>query len=744
MRQMTYRLEVMLPLPDDLPTQAGIDAEHILKELAFQPTSFLRPDLVKVMENLQAPLNYITDDEILAFKEAAEIAKNGLSGCIPVLTKNPNEFSETERTLNLRIATAVVTDVLDKNENGEQEVLDALWREGRNTLSTYVISHLVKISEELRSLFSLSVPPRRSQSQVAGLFRLCRELLDLLSFLLQSYPLGSRYLSSLTHAAADIFVCTDSADLIFAQESVACFAAHCARQSCIDTMSSLISSKLLEDALKSASVVLKALLLHGPSSGSHDAVHHMTQVFWLLDYILLSPESNSRTTEEEENQSRWIRHVLPSILPELDDFYRLQEGENRVHLIRRFRELDKGVVGVAEWLLLAEQQSLAKSIFLVASSERNSLQKRIGHWQITTSLQVLSSLVQKGSNTSEWAIDALVIEKEVARMLQTNLSSLLGLDYFYETVVAVVVSIVDRLPEDDLNLRTAVLGQVFRMVRCNRFEMLKVACRLLDGAEVPPLDEKAAQELGDAMEVVGIQVQAGQALPEDYANLVFDVLDALTPLDKSRSVMVFRGVREASFTILTQWLSDSLSVEKKTKLGALVLRWTVVGSPRSVPKLIPANYQIESSLEKWEELLSPPVPVPSTPKRRSPAQTAEMIGMVAVSPPNALLRSPEVKGLTKVYANNDFRNLRQLSSGRQNTSRLPSTHVDVSQVSIQSEDLALIFIPQDFVQGSQVAATIAPLNLSASPPSPITFTSPQRPMAIDPMLPMNPNYYQQQ
>lgn len=689
MRQMTYRLEVMLPLPDDLPTQAGIDAEHILKELAFQPTSFLRPDFVKVMQNLQAPLNYITDNEILAFKEAAEIAKNGLSGCIPVLTKNPDEFSEIERMLNLRIATAVVTDVLDKNENGEQEVLDALWREGHNTLSTYVISHLVKISEELRSQFSLSVPPQRSQQQVAGLFRLCRELLDLLSFLLQSYPLGSRYLSSLTHAAADIFVCTDSADLIFAQESVACSAAHCARQSCIDTMSSLISSKLLEDAQKSASVVLKALLLHGPSSGNHDAVHHMTQVFWLLDYILLSPESNSWTTKEEENQSRWIRHVLPSILPELDNFYRLQEGENRVHLIRRFRELDKGVVGVAEWLLLAEQQSLAKSISLVASSERNSLQKRIGHWQITASLQVLSSLVQKDSNTSEWAIDALVIEKEVARMLQTNLSSLLGLDYFYETVVPVVVSVVDRLPEDDLNLRTAVLGQVFRMVRCNRFEMLKVACRLLDGAEVPPLDEKAAQELGDAMEVLGNQVQAGQALPEDYANLVFDVLDALTPLDKSRSVMVFRGVRDASFTTLTQWLSDSLSVEKKTKLGALVLRWTVVGSPRSVPKLIPANYQIEFPLEKWEELLSPPVPVPSTPKRRSPAQTAEMIGMVAVSPPNALLRSPEVKGLTKVYANNDFRNLRQLSSGRQNTSRLPSTHVDVSRLSFRVKILHL-------------------------------------------------------
>ena len=141
--------------------------------------------------------------------------------------------------------------------------------------------------------------------------------------------------------------------------------------------------------------------------------------------------------------------------------------------------------------------------------------------------------------------------------------------------------------------------------------------------------------------------------------------------------MVFRGLRENSMSTMTQWLSKSLSLEKKTKLEALILRWTVAGAPRPIPKLIPSDYQIDFSLQKWEELLSPLVLVPTTPKRRSPAQTAEMVGMITVSPPNALLRSPEVQGLTKVYANNDFRQLRQLSSRRQNTSRLPSMHVDV-------------------------------------------------------------------
>ena len=77
--------------------------------------------------------------------------------------------------------------------------------------------------------------------------------------------------------------------------------------------------------------------------------------------------------------------------------------------------------------------------------------------------------------------------------------------------------------------------------------------------------------------------------------------------------------------------------------------------------------------------------VPSTPTRKSPAQSAEMLGMITVSPPNALLRSPEVKGLTKVYLKNDFRDLRQASAARQNTSRMPSRHVDVSAWPIRTQ-----------------------------------------------------------
>jgi hypothetical protein len=61
----------------------------------------------------------------------------------------------------------------------------------------------------------------------------------------------------------------------------------------------------------------------------------------------------------------------------------------------------------------------------------------------------------------------------------------------------------------------------------------------------------------------------------------------------------------------------------------------------------------------------------------TPPHARGVLSMVTISPPTALLRSPAVTGLTKTYTANDFRALRQTTSARQNTSRLPSTHVDV-------------------------------------------------------------------
>jgi len=84
-------------------------------------------------------------------------------------------------------------------------------------------------------------------------------------------------------------------------------------------------------------------------------------------------------------------------------------------------------------------------------------------------------------------------------------------------------------------------------------------------------------------------------------------------------------------------------------------------------------------------------PPPGTPPPKPQAQDA-VIGMANISP-STILRSPLVTGLTKTYLKNDFRQLRQSNQARQNTSRLPSMHVDDFEGAVTSPVLGTVQMP---------------------------------------------------
>jgi len=92
-----------------------------------------------------------------------------------------------------------------------------------------------------------------------------------------------------------------------------------------------------------------------------------------------------------------------------------------------------------------------------------------------------------------------------------------------------------------------------------------------------------------------------------------------------------------------------------------------------IPPPVELPSRLELSFQDLEGLLHPLPSPPSTPKGTS--NTPDILGVI--TSPTGLLRSPAATGLTKTYANNDFRLLRQAPSARLNTSRLPSMHVDV-------------------------------------------------------------------
>lgn len=75
----------------------------------------------------------------------------------------------------------------------------------------------------------------------------------------------------------------------------------------------------------------------------------------------------------------------------------------------------------------------------------------------------------------------------------------------------------------------------------------------------------------------------------------------------------------------------------------------------------------------------PPTPdqgiaTPSTPPPRT-STAAALLESAEISPPVALLRSPQVYGLTKTYLRNEFCQPRVAPARRINTSRLPGLHV---------------------------------------------------------------------
>lgn len=676
MRQMTYRLECMLPVDDDLPSQGGIDAEHILKALAAQPESFLRIDFVKVMQNLQTPLNYITNDEIVNLKQAAGIATDGVSGAIRTLIRESDATYTSQSRLELRISVAILIAAVDKQINGEQQIMDATWAEGCNGLSNFLVDHLALNTSELSTFFSLGIPPRQSYAELNSLFSTCFDLLRLIMRLIKTYTLTQRYLLSLVSSVADMFACMDSADTTYSRDSSICALTRLGRRSCSSAISTLLLSSESDNTMDaSAPVVLKALLTRSKEQRDHDVAHHIAQTFWLLERALPTRDAWS----DEKIWQDWIRRNLPPVLSDLRRFYTSLENNNKLLFIRRFKELDGGCISVAEWLMLAEQQNLSQSIGLLLSPIIKGA-RRFTLWQASSSLSVLFQLTMESSDVREWALDVLLKDEEQLAILEANASALLETDICFEPAEEFLLNVVlARFSTLEKRMRSLSLGILCRSARCHRFCVLEPMLKILHESDETLLDEEIAQEFGESLEEIG-RIVGGEDEESlhDYAETIFHILEEVTPLDDSKSILALRGATESSLNNIMAWATRSLRIDQSTKMEAMKLRWTVSGEPRPTPELIKASYLPEMPLDEWEDLLKPPAPVPSTPTRRSPAQSAEMVGLITISPPNALLRSPEVKGLTKTYQNNDFRQLRQTSASRQNTSRLPSMHVDVS------------------------------------------------------------------
>lgn len=665
LKQMIFRLDCMMDC--NPPRRAGVDAEHILVNLARDPQAILEPDFIDCILGLKPPLAFITEEERMSMRRAAIVADDGLPGAVDELLRPIDRAPTLKHLRSMRVAFAVIDDELRKDR--EYDVLQDFWREGSRGLVGHLVDVFVALAMEVRTHFTLTAPPRRSQELMSSLFRVVDELLKLILRLYPSYPLPSRAVRVLTTSTADLFVCTDAADVLYSQSSPTCVAAEETRQSCIDIVRMLSATSALGSATLGAETVLKTLLRHGLHVDDCDPVHHLQQVLCLIDYLLPMPEAG------EASEAMWTQRVIPLVLQDLWHFCRVLDTENKVHFVKRLSSLDCGVVGVAEWLIVEELKELLHALRLLGDPTVPLQERVVREMQVSIALNFFFELAEPSSTSSRILIDCLAVIPNAASIFTTCLCSILD----QHLSVSVLSGLAGNVAFEWQRLDAKLCGTLaIVLLRCSSAEV-KPGIDCLDNAIAILVSTGFPDECLDALcqevdinvDKYGRNTDAWDAI--SFQTRLLPLIEWRVNATKSSSGKATLSITPSAWDAFSARVDEVVPTDERVRWNALKDRVLVQDTILSTP-IVPLPNSVELPLQDVEELLRYSIPVPSTPPRRALNQDA--LGLVTISPPG-ILRSPASTGLTKTYSNNDFRQLRQTPSARQNTSRLPSMHVDV-------------------------------------------------------------------
>lgn len=667
---MIFRLECMLD--NDQPTKVGIDAEHILVGLAQNPQSFLCGRYIKcIISKLQPPHAFITNEELSSLRYSAYISDDGLYGAVDELTRQVEHPPSLKVLRGIRVALAVIERELD--EEGEYDVLKEFWKDGSRSFLGCLVDVFLEISTELGRYFTTSPPPIATNGLMAWLFSTCDDLLRLIDRLAPEYPLPGPAIRSLVTSIANIFFCSDAVDMIYSQISPACIAAQETRQACIDVTRTLAT--VSPDGTKpGATIVLRTLLEHGLRCEDKDPAHHLLQVFGLIDYLLpMSDDSGALAS------LNWTQKIMPSMLKEIWAFCRVLDTENKAHFVRRMVGLDEANVGIGEWILQEEFKEGLEAMQDLLRQDLNHGFRYVKQYQVANSIRLLLDLASSTSGIASWFIRTVGTEAGLSSTFATYLRTLLELGFVSNSLVqlAELLAAEDSAIEKELHQPLALT----LLKGCAHLELtsstmtssLQHAFKLFSTLPNEDINtDSIKRELGALL----LRLQDSPHTSElEVAEALVEIIFWFAVSSDSPSV---NGISSEALTQVCEKLKEPLPSGRKDMLEGALASISVDEDIELLPAPTILADSIELSVHALEDLLHAEPPVPSTPPRKPLSQ--DVLSLVTVSPPTALIRSPAATGLTKTYLNNDFRQLRQTPSARQNTSRLPSMHVDVGSI----------------------------------------------------------------
>lgn len=665
LRQLTRRLE-WITTDNDPPRKSGVLAEQVLVDLAKDPQAILRDDLVKTILSLKPPLSFITEDERLLMRKLALVAEDGLPAAVEELTFSSDHPLSLRRLCTLRVSLAIVDRELG-DDQGEWRTLQALWSEQSHGLVPQLVDILIGVAGDLNGHFVLMPPPRMNQPLAEQLFCTADDLLRLIARLSPAYPPTSRGLRDLTAAVADVFACTDAADMLYAQSSSACVSAQRTRQTCLDLVRSFSGPECYADPGKpGAEIILRALLEHRERSGGRDPAYHLLQVFTMIDHILPDPHS----VYDDGQPTHWVLSVLPNVLGELKAFFRLLDPENKVHLVKRLIKLDNGVTGIGEWLLGEELKHLSHTLDSLAGQVPTEGHRLVGQHELSLLLHFIFDLVRPLSSASKWFSGAISSIPDLSHSLSICLMSLLDGHYISSSLTQLIPVLASNSRTFDPELRFTVLLSVLRAMQSDSASSDSIL-DILDG--LPPTAIAAEPLRLEIGRTFAAFAEHPYTLGMDTSDILLSILEWVVRQDTNPKLTTLSGVTPSAFAQVCDAVMQNIAPNREAAMTNVQTKITVDEDEYFSPAAVELPDTLELPMQGVEDLLRAKGLTPSTPKTPPKAKTPDILGLV-ISPPTALLRSPAATGLTKTYANNDFRQLRQVPSARQNTSRLPSMH----------------------------------------------------------------------
>lgn len=664
LRQLTRRLEWVIA-DKDPPRKSGIIAERILVDLAKEPSAILHDDLVQTILSLKPPLSFIAEHERLSLRKVALVAEDGLLAAVEELMFTSAHPLSLRRLRTVRASLAIVERELG-GARGEWRTTQAFWEEQSYGMVPRLVDLFVGVAGDLDAHFVVSPPPRMNQSLVDQLFRTGDDLLRLILRMTLLLPLTSRAMRELVVAVADVFACTDAADMVYAQSSSACMSAQGMRQSCLDLVRGLSTPEThVEPGRIGAEVVLRTLLEHASQHGGRDPVYHLLQVFTMIDHIL--PETNT-IYDENDVPSVWVTAILPKVLNEVKAFFCLLDTDSKVHFVKRLIMLDGGAIGMGEWLLLEEMKRLASALESLMDTRLMVDYVLVLQHQASVSLHFLLELISPASSSSSWCLTAFTSTPDLSQALKTCLTMLLDghytSPYLHQLVVILAAASASFSP--DVTFMILLAGLRVTQEESTPTHTFDTVLAVLKSLPSVAFNSEALRlEIGQTLSTF-----AQRSLDAETSKGLLTLL-AWLPEQENPKFTTLCGITASEFSDLCDSLQNTLPVEDHPALANLRPKFTIDEDEAFTASNIELPPILELPLQSITDLLRHDVPsAPSTPKG---TKTPDILGLV-ISPPTALLRSPATTGLTKTYVNNDFRQLRQTPSARQNTSRLPSMH----------------------------------------------------------------------